>query len=108
MDDAAETGAREERFIAAAMIGTHVGYADIRAVADALVFELGGKMTVEPTEHPGFIAGRVAGLNTPDGQRLGIMGEVHPQVLENYGLKHPVAVFELSLEKLLDTRTTND
>ncbi len=108
VDETAETGAREERFVAAAMIGTHVGYADIRAVGDALVFEMGGQMAVEPTEHPGFIAGRVAELRTPDGQRLGIMGEVHPQVLENYGLKHPVAVFELSLEKLLATRMRND
>jgi phenylalanyl-tRNA synthetase beta subunit len=29
------------------------------------------------------------------------MGELHPEVLENYGLRHPVAVLELSLEKLL-------
>jgi len=28
------------------------------------------------------------------------MGEVHPEVLEAYGLKHPVSVLELSLAKL--------
>jgi phenylalanyl-tRNA synthetase beta subunit len=31
------------------------------------------------------------------------MGEVHPEVLENYGLRHPAAVLELSLASLLAT-----
>ena len=52
---------------------------------------------VAATEHPGFIAGRVASLRDANGQRLGVLGEVHPIVLENYGLKHPVSVVELSL-----------
>jgi phenylalanyl-tRNA synthetase beta chain len=101
VDPAAETGAREERFIAAAMIGTHVGYADIRAVADALIHELGATCVVKPTEHPSFIPGRVAALFETRQQEVGRMGELHPEVLESYGLRHPVAVLELSLAKLL-------
>ena len=100
-DAKAETGAREERFVAATMIGTHVGYADIRAVADAFVHELGAECKVEPTEHNSFIPGRAAALVDNDGLRIGVMGELHPEVLENYGLKHPVSAMELSLEKLL-------
>jgi phenylalanyl-tRNA synthetase beta chain len=101
VDAAAETGAREERFLAAAMIGTHVGYADIRAVADALVHEMGAAYVVQPTEHASFIPGRAATLFDSHKHPIGLMGELHPEVLENYGLKHPVAVLELSLDKLL-------
>lgn len=101
VDPEAETGAREERFVAAAMIGTHVGYADIRAVTDAFVHEMGAECAVQPTEHAGFIPGRVAALLDTQGRHLGTMGEVHPQVLENYGLKHPVSVLELNLTALL-------
>ncbi len=101
VDAASETGAREERYAAAAMIGTHVGYADIRAVADAFVHELGASYIVKPVEHASFIPGRAAGLHTAAGEWIGTMGELHPEVLENYGLKHPVAVFELNLAKLL-------
>ncbi len=101
-DEAAETGAREERYAAAAMIGTHVGYADIRAVADAFAHEMGVGIAVKPCEHPSFIPGRAATLRRgTDPEPIGVMGEVHPAVLENYGLKHPVSVLELSLEKLL-------
>lgn len=101
VDPQAETGAREERLIAAAMIGTQVGYADIRAVTDALVHEMGAVCTVRPTEHPSYIPGRVAALSDAGGSRIGTMGELHPELLEAYGLKHPVSVMELSLEKLL-------
>ncbi|MEW6252506.1 MAG: hypothetical protein AB1716_17860 [Planctomycetota bacterium] len=100
VDPAAETGAREERYVAVAMIGTHVGYADIRAVADAFVHELARAVEVRPVEHPGFIPGRAAALHGPDGAWIGTMGEVHPEVLENYGLKHPVAALEVSLGRL--------
>jgi phenylalanyl-tRNA synthetase beta chain len=98
LDRAVETGAREERHVAAAMIGTHVGYADIRAVADAFAHELGMACRIEPTEHNSFIPGRVAAIVDPAGLRLGVMGELHPEVLENYGLKHPVAAMELRLQ----------
>ena len=97
VDSDEETGAREARQVAAAMIGTRVGFADIRAVADAFVREMDLASTIAATEHPGFIAGRVAKLVDANGERLGVLGEVHPIVLENYGLKHPVSVLELSL-----------
>jgi len=106
VDPQAETGAREERMVAAAIIGTHAGYADVRGVADALVQELGAACRIEPVEHPSFIPGRVAGFFDAGGTRLGTMGELHPAVLENYGLRHPVAVLEVSLEKLLRTSRT--
>ena len=83
------------------MIGTHVGYADVRAVADAFVREMAASYTVRPTEHPSFVAGRVAALFDRQNRQIGVMGELHPQVLENYGLRHPVAVLELSLTRLL-------
>jgi phenylalanyl-tRNA synthetase beta chain len=96
-----ETGAGEERFVGAVMIGTHVGYADIRAVMDAFVHEMGADCTVQPIEHPSYLPGRAAVLLDGKGQRLGTMGELHPEVLENYGLKHPVSALELSLAALV-------
>lgn len=98
VDPRAETGAREERWVAVAMIGTHVGFADIRAVCDAFTHELGKSLRFEATHHPSYIAGRAAALQGGDGAALGRMGEAHPQVLENYGLRHPVVMMEMSLE----------
>ncbi len=102
-DPQTETGAREERFIGAVMIGTGVGYADIRAVTDAFVHEMGQRYEVRPTDHPSYIPGRAAALFNEDNTRLGTMGELHPEILESYGLKHPVALVEISLATLLKT-----
>jgi phenylalanyl-tRNA synthetase beta chain len=101
VDSEAETGAREQRTLGVAMIGPHVGYADIRAVADAIAHELDRELTVRAADHPSFIPSRAAGLALKSGGDVGVMGEVHPEVLEAYGLRHPVAVLELDLQSLL-------
>jgi len=62
---------------------------------------MGAAYTVKATEHRSYIPGRVAALHTADGAPLGVMGEIHPEVLEAYGLKHPVTVLELSLARLV-------
>jgi phenylalanyl-tRNA synthetase beta chain len=106
-DTQAETGAGERRFAAAGLIGPHVGFADIRAVADALLRELSLKAKVQPTSHPSFIPGRAAALVTEPsqaggaGQTAGFLGELHPEVLESYGLRHAVAVLEVDLVALM-------
>ena len=105
-DESVETGAREERMVAAAMIGTHVGYADIRAIADAFVHELCGTSARDfkfvAIEHASYIPGRVAALSADGDRQVGTLGELHPEVLENYGLRHPVAVLEVRLPALLN------
>ena len=78
------------------MIGTHIGYADIRAVMDAFAHELGLSVEMRPIEHASYIRGRVAAVFN-SGRRIGTMGELHPAVLENYSLKHAVAAMEVEL-----------
>jgi len=48
-----------------------------------------------------FEGGHAAELFDTHDRDVGTMGELHPEVLENYGLKHPGSVMELSLKKLL-------
>jgi len=35
-----------------------------------------------------------------DGKAIGVIGEVHPQVLENFGLQMPCVAFEVRLDEL--------
>ncbi len=100
VDEGAETGAREDRYLAAAMIGPGVGYADIRAVLNALLHELEVSVEIRAIESVAFIPGRAAGLYLAS-DWIGTMGEIHPRGLEACGLRHPVAALELNLAKLL-------
>ncbi len=96
--DDSETGAGERRFMAAALIGSQVGYADVRAVLDSYIYEMGIEATIAASDDPRFIPGRGAVLRDGAGETIGAMGEVHPEVLEAYGLKHPVACVEIALQ----------
>jgi phenylalanyl-tRNA synthetase beta chain len=99
LDDGAETGASEFRKLALVDIGRESGYASARSMMDSLLRELGWTVEYRPLgEHdaPQFVPGRGAAFFA-EGQPLGILGELHPEVLTNFGLTHPVALAELSL-----------
>ncbi len=99
LDPQAETGAAEERRIAFVEIGRESGYATARSTIDALLRELGWLAEYAALNHSTFVEGRAASL-TVNGNSIGILGEVHPQVLENFGLTFPVALAELTLQRV--------
>lgn len=100
LDELAETGACEERRLAIVEMGKEASYASIRSVVDALLFELGLKGDFEAVEHESFIPGRVAAVNTGDELR-GMLGELHPETITNFGLDHPVALAELTVLRII-------
>lgn len=99
LDDSAETGAAEYRKLAFAEIGRESGFATARSVTDALLRELGWQAEYRASEHPTFVPGRAAEILVAD-KPIGILGEVHPEVLSNFGLTYPVAIAELTLERV--------
>ena len=48
-------------------------------------------------DYPMFIPGR-SGQILLDRQKVGVIGEVHPQVLSNWKIEVPVAVWELEVK----------
>jgi phenylalanyl-tRNA synthetase beta chain len=99
LDDSAETGAAEYRQVALAEIGRESGFATARSVVDALLRELGWQAEYKAIEHPTFVPGRAAEF-TVAGKPIGVLGEVHPEVLTNFGLTYPVALAELTLQRV--------
>lgn len=59
----------------------------------------GAKFDVRPEENSIFISGRSASLWI-DGTRTGVMGEVRPEILEQFSMKVPVALAELDVKIL--------
>jgi phenylalanyl-tRNA synthetase beta chain len=96
-----ETGVVESTNLAAARCGERADYTAIRQLLDDLLDGLGLNATYSEHEHPSFIYGRLATVSI-NGTRVALIGEVHPQVLENFELEMPVAAFEVELDALLD------
>jgi len=99
LDPNAETGAREERRLSFVEMGREASYASVRSVIDALLFELGLTGTFNAIDHPAFIPGRVAQVTT-SGELQGVLGELHPESILNFGLDHPVAIADVLVVKV--------
>ncbi|MGZ9188803.1 MAG: phenylalanine--tRNA ligase subunit beta, partial [Nitrospira sp.] len=57
--------------------------------------------TLEPLAHPSFLDGRV-GKIVSHGRVIGLLGEVHPEVLEHWQSGVPAVALELEIDRLLD------
>jgi len=99
VDMSKETRSSDVPKMAAATCGGSAGYEDIAGVLDSLLSSLGLEYTLEKAEHPSFITGRTA-LVRAGQEALGTVGEVHPAVLEAWGIEKPVAAFELDMERM--------
>jgi len=96
------TETRCERRLHAAGVSSHptANYTEIKSCVEALLTNLGvKKYEIREGEHPSFLEGRVTELSVKR-KKAGFLGEIHPQVLNNFELENPVSAFEIDLEEI--------
>jgi phenylalanyl-tRNA synthetase beta chain len=99
-------GPIERRVIAGAVCATRAGYSEGRSALDALLRELmlsgpaGEGVEYRADENPSGIPGRCAAVFSEAGERIAELFELHPQVLENFGLGSPAVLFSAELGPL--------
>ncbi len=89
--------------LAACIADSRVSFENISSVAGALMRSLGLEYKIQPVNDIRFVEGR-AGVIVAGGDKVGAIGEIHPQVLNNWGLENPVAAFELNVDKLMEKK----
>jgi len=99
VDESQETFSRTVRKMACARSDTRVSYEDASSDLDALLRLLGIQYSLKPSGKPFFLPGRGADILTGD-LEVGCLGEIHPQVLNNWGIEKPVVAIELDLDAL--------
>ena len=96
--DAADEMTNERR-VAGVVIQGRSNFSETKGVVLALAHDLGWtEPAVAKVDDPAFVPGRAAGLSSA-GHHRGVFGEIHPAVLEAFGLGHPVSAFELHLAR---------
>ncbi|MFW6000234.1 MAG: phenylalanine--tRNA ligase subunit beta, partial [Halorubrum sp.] len=98
-DDAEDTNVAESRHVAGAVARRDASYEAAKGRLQALCADFDAELSTPRTEHPSFIEGRVADVEI-DGERVGVIGELHPAVLVEHDLEVPVAAFEFKLDAL--------
>ena len=87
----------ESYHAAAISLGPRSNFNDIKSAVLGLLESAGIKYGVGKGEHNSFIPGR-CGEVMIDGKKAGFFGELHPEVLSNFGIEEPATAFEISLE----------
>ncbi|WP_122088253.1 phenylalanine--tRNA ligase subunit beta [Halalkalicoccus subterraneus] len=99
LDGASETGVAERRTVAGVLARTDASYEDAKGRLQAIVRAFDVDLETPPTTHPAFVDGRAAAV-VIGGRSVGVVGEIHPEVLVEHDLELPVAAFEFRLDAL--------
>jgi phenylalanyl-tRNA synthetase beta chain len=102
-DDNCETGVKESRKIACLITHSNANFSETKSILDALTRHIGIKYTLTEIQHHSFIEGRVGALLTNE-KEIGVVGEINPKVIVEWGLENPISGFELDLEKALEMK----
>ncbi len=98
-DSSKETGIKEMDNLILAI--TPANFTEAKQNLDYLMRMLNIKYKIEETTHHPLIEGRAGKIILADKNiQIGYIGEVHPISLKDWGLKMPVAVFEISLDEI--------
>ncbi|MBU1203729.1 MAG: phenylalanine--tRNA ligase subunit beta [Nanoarchaeota archaeon] len=99
-DKKAETRSKNPTHLAYAHTSKTTDFTKVKQAFDFLMDNLGLTYKIEETTHDSFISGRV-GRVIINNKPVAYIGEIHPKVLQNWGIRMPVTIFELNLSDLL-------
>jgi phenylalanyl-tRNA synthetase beta chain len=102
-DASHELGSRTEVLLGSIIAHAGAHFSEIHSCLDVLFYHLDRPYTLEPLAHPSFLEGR-AGQIVSNGVPLGVIGEVHPEVLERWQIGVPVVSFEVNLTKMVEPK----
>ncbi|MEN8076203.1 phenylalanine--tRNA ligase subunit beta [Clostridioides difficile] len=81
-------------------------YLDLKGIVENIVDGLGVKAKYErESENPSYHPGKTAALMVRN-KKAGVLGEIHPDVIENYGIDVDCYVAELDLDALFEASNT--
>jgi phenylalanyl-tRNA synthetase beta chain len=103
LDETRETKSRDEEWLAAATTHPTASFSEVKSALDAFFMNFGVEWQVKETVHPSFVEGRVGAVMV-GGAAVGVLGEVHPQVLEAWKLENPVAAFEINMQEIFRSK----
>jgi phenylalanyl-tRNA synthetase beta chain len=98
-DKKKENKTKDIQKLACAIIHANANFTEVKAILDSLFLNLGLKYDIRESKHESFIDGRIGKIMV-ENKEIGVIGEIHPKVLETWKLENPVSAFEINIEEL--------
>lgn len=99
LDEKAETKTRTEKHLAIVIAEKESTFTKAKQILDYLCCALHLAYDLSEEVNPQFISGRCGHIHI-NGKHVGIIGEIHPQILENFKLQIPASAFEVDISTI--------
>ncbi len=94
-----ETRCERRLHIAGILSHSTANFTETKSNVEAFLSNIGAiHWNMKQTRHASFIEGRVAAIHFKR-KKIGILGEIHPEVLANFELENPTGAFEIDIEE---------
>ena len=103
-DDSYETKSRNARKLCCVVSDSRINYDELSSVLDAFLKCFYVKYSLKKSGHNFFIGGRSADIIV-NNKAIGFIGEIHPKVLNEWGIEKPVAAFEIDIDDIFRAST---
>ena len=100
LDESENTGTKTIQSLGFMTAANNANFNDLASEVASILYFLDHKYEVKEANDPRFIPGRQAAIIVK-GKQVGIFGEVHPQVLENWQIAVPCVAGEIDIEELM-------
>lgn len=100
LDPTENSGTTTRNYMGFMMSDRETGFNEALNRVSAVFYYLAKEYQLEELDDPRFIQGRCAQIVCGD-RRIGCFGEIHPAVLESWGVQMPCAGGELDLDQLI-------
>ena len=85
----------------AALISHHTAnFSEIHSILETIMYYLKMEYRLVPGDHKSFIDGRMGWIYIGE-EIVGLIGEIHPEVLTRWDIHTPCSAFEIDIDKLL-------
>ncbi len=100
LEDSEVTGTRTRQNLGFLTASSDANFNEAASQVASLLYYLDHEYVVAESDDPRFIPGRQAAIMVK-GKKVGVFGEIHPVVLENWTIGTPCAGGEIDLEELM-------
>lgn len=98
-DSKAENKTAQKQQLCAAVTHSKANFSELKSCLDFLMEQLGYDYMLKEISDKNFIDGR-CGEIIVDKKSIGLIGEIHPSVLNSFKLENPAVVFEINVDEL--------
>jgi phenylalanyl-tRNA synthetase beta chain len=95
-----DTGYKNSTRAVYAIMDSKVSFEELQARIHQILYNLKINFSYRKSEHYLLIKGRTAEIIRDNSEVIGIIGEVHPEVLEKLGIEYPIVISEIYVDKL--------